>query len=321
MDTPATPPTPSPAQRGLDPAALMAIKNLQLRARVVMEGLSSGLHRSPIHGYSVEFTEYRPYIQGDDLRFLDWQLVARSDRYYIKKFEHETNLRCYFLVDNSRSMTFSSLSYTKQDYALTLAATLGHLLYHQGDAVGLLRFDEIIREYLPARHRVGQLRRLMAALEKTALGKMTDLDQPLQRIAQIVQKKSVMILISDLLAPIEKLEKNLTGLSATGHEIFIFQVLDPAERDFNYQQPLVFRDSESERELFLDPATARAHYLKELKAHNQKIQSIVQNIGASYQMIGTDQRLDRVLTEFLQFRSRRVRRPQRRGGTRGGAKT
>src|SRR5213083_946349 len=192
----------------ISPQALMSIKNLELRARVVVEGFWNGIHRSPYHGFSVEFTEYRQYTPGDDPRYLDWRLFARSDRYYIKKFEDETNLRCHLLVDNSRSMGYGSLPYTKAEYANTAAATLAYFLYLQGDGVGLLTFDEQIRDYLPARHRTGHLRHLMLNLEKPPGGSATDLTVPLEHIIQIVKKRALMVLISDLLAPIGTLEKN-----------------------------------------------------------------------------------------------------------------
>src|SRR5713101_4918639 len=193
----------------IHPQALMAIKNLELRAKVVVEGFWNGLHRSPYHGFSVEFTEYRQYSPGDDPRYMDWRVFPRSDRYFIKKFEDETNLRCHLLADNSRSMAFGSLGYSKAKYAATLAATVAYFLYLQGDAVGLLTFDEQIREYLPARHRTGHLRHLMLALEQPAGGQTTDLAAPLKRIVEIVAKRGMMVLISDLLAPIQTLEKNL----------------------------------------------------------------------------------------------------------------
>src|SRR5947207_2435234 len=205
----------------LDPAALMAIRNLELRARTVVEGFWHGLHRSPYHGFSVEFTEYRPYSPGDDPRYLDWRLYARTDRYFIKKFEDETNLRCHLLVDNSRSMTYGSLTYTKANYASTLAATLAYFLYLQGDAVGLLTFDEQVREYLPARHRTGHLRHLMLALEKPASGRATDLAAPLKQIVEIVRKRSLIILLSDFLNSCDRLEPDLTSLAACGHEVVI----------------------------------------------------------------------------------------------------
>src|SRR2546429_852788 len=193
----------------IDPQALMSIRNLELRARVVVEGFWNGLHRSPYHGFSAEFTEYRQYTPDDDPRYLDWRVFARSDRYFIKKFEDETNLRCYLLADSSRSMTYGSLGYTKAQYAATLAATLAYFLYLQGDAVGLLTFDEQIREYLPARHRTGHLRHLMLALEQPTVGRATDLASPLKRIVEVVRKRGLIILISDFLAPIERLAPQL----------------------------------------------------------------------------------------------------------------
>src|SRR6185503_14483792 len=175
----------------------------------------------PYHGFSVEFTEYRPYTAGDDLRYLDWRVFARSDRFFIKKFEDETNLRCHLLADLSRSMTYGSDGHTKADYAATLAATLAYFLHLQGDAVGLLAFDETIRDYLPARHRAGHLRHLMQTLEKPAGGKATDLSAPLKRIVEIVRKRGLMILLSDFLAPLETLEPNLVALAACGHEVVV----------------------------------------------------------------------------------------------------
>src|SRR5947207_12671732 len=195
----------------IDPKALMSIRNLELRARIVVEGFWNGLHRSPYHGFSVEFTEYRQYSPGDDPRYLDWRVFARSDRYFIKKFEDETNLRCHLLADNSRSMGYGSIGYTKAQYAATLAATLAHFVYLQGDAVGLLTFDEQIREYLPARHRTGHLRHLMLALEKPTAGKFTNLGAPLKRIVEIVRKRGLMLLVSDFLVPLEKLEEDLSA--------------------------------------------------------------------------------------------------------------
>ncbi|HAB16368.1 MAG TPA: DUF58 domain-containing protein, partial [Verrucomicrobiales bacterium] len=182
----------------------MRIRNLELRARVVVEGFWSGLHRSPYHGFSVEFTEYRQYTPGDDPRFVDWKVFGRSDRYFIKKFEDETNLRCHLLTDQSRSMTFGSQGYSKAEYAATLAATLAYFLNQQGDAVGLLSFDQRVRDYLPARHRPGHLRQLMLALEKPAGGTATDLVSPLEHVANLARKRGLMVLISDFLLSLNR---------------------------------------------------------------------------------------------------------------------
>src|SRR6188768_1739560 len=228
---------PSPAPRPgefINPAALMAIRSLELRARAVMEGFMTGLHRSPYHGFSAEFTEYRQYSPGDDPRHLDWRVFARSDRFFIRKFEDETNLRCHLAVDQSRSMDCGTLAWTKAHYAATLAATLGLFLHRQGDATGLLSFDERIRDWIPARHRPGHLRQIMLALEKPAGGTATDLTAPLQRLVEIVRKRGLMVLISDFLAPVERLEHCFSQLGACGHEITVFQVLDPSEAAFDF---------------------------------------------------------------------------------------
>jgi uncharacterized protein (DUF58 family) len=290
----------------------MSIRNLELRAKVVVEGFWSGLHRSPYHGFSVEFTEYRPYTPGDDPRYLDWRLYARTDRYYIKKFEDETNLRCHLLVDNSRSMDYGSLPYTKAQYANTLAATLAYFLYRQGDAVGLLTFDEEIREYLPARYRPGHLRRLMLALERPAAGAATDLTAPLKRIADVVRKRGLVVLISDLLAPILTLEKNLMSLTTCGHEVILFHVLDPTELQFGFDKALLFHDIESGRDLYVDPLVARQAYLAKLETHTTAARSACQKLGLSYWRFGTDRPLELALFDFLHARAERrktVRRP------------
>ena len=304
MIAPATNPA---AQAGtlIAPAALMAIKNLELRARVVVEGFWNGLHRSPYHGFSVEFTEYRQYTPGDDPRYLDWRLYARSDRYFIKKFEDETNLRCHLLVDNSRSMTYGSVGWTKAQYANTLAATLAYFLYLQGDAVGLLTFDEQIRDYLPARHRTGHLRHLMLALEKPAGGRATDLTAPLKRIVEMVRRRALMVLISDLLAPIEALEKNLTSLGACGHEVVLFHVLDPAELSFNFEQAALFHDIESGRDLYIDPAAARRAYVEKLEQHCAAARATCQKLGIGYRRVATDRPLELALFAFLRERMQR----------------
>jgi uncharacterized protein (DUF58 family) len=295
----------------IDPHALMSIRNLELRARVVVEGFWTGLHRSPYHGFSVEFTEYRQYSPGDDPRYLDWGLYARTDRYYIKKFEDETNLRCYMLVDNSRSMTYGSLGYAKTQYANTLAATLAYFLYLQGDAVGLLTFDERIRDYLPARHRTGHLRHLMLTLEQPAGGATTDLAAPLRRIVELVKKRGLMIYISDLLAPIEALEKNLISLNACGHEVMLFQVLDPAELHFELDKAALYFDIESERDLYVDPTAIRKEYLRKLTAHNAAAEAMCRKLGISFHRFGTDRPLELALFDFLRSHMQRGRRVKR----------
>ena len=298
----------------LDPAALMAIRNLELRARAVVEGFWHGIHRSPYHGFSVEFTEYRPYTPGDDPRYLDWRLAARTDRYFIKKFEDETNLRCHLLVDQSRSMSFGSGSFTKADYARTLGATLAYFLAQQGDATGLLTFDETVREYLPARHRPGHLRHLMLALETPAAGAATDLTAPLRRITELVRKRGLVVLISDLLAPIDELETSLALLTAARHELIIFQVLDPIELSLDFLEPARFLDVETQRDVFLDPALARAEYKRRFAEHIAAIQKTCQTLGISHVQLATNQPLELALFDFLKARADRGKLIVRRKG-------
>lgn len=301
----------------IDPQALMTIRSLELRARAVVEGFWSGLHRSPYHGFSVEFTEYRQYTPGDDPRYLDWRVFARSDRYFIKKYEDETNLRCHLLADQSRSMDYGSRGYTKATYVATLAATFAYFLHLQGDAVGLLTFDEEVREYLPARNRAGHLRQLMLALEKPARGRATDLMAPIERITTLIRKRGMVVLLSDFLAPLDRLERNLIALTAAGHEVTTFQVLDPTELDLSIDHAAIFEDVESARTLYIDPTTARAGYMKKLEAHNEALRATCQKLGVAYHQLTTAQPLEIALFEFLQQRMRRGRQV-RRARTAGG---
>ncbi len=297
-----------PVASFIDPVALMQIRSLELRAKAVVEGFFAGLHRSPYHGFSVEFTEYRQYVPGDDPRYLDWRLLARSDRYYVKRFEDETNLRTHLLLDTSKSMAFGSLAHSKADYARTLAATLGYFLNSQRDAVGLVRFDERIDEFIPARHRTGHLRRIMLALEKPANGTSTNLTQPLEQVAEQVRKRGMLVLISDLLAPLDDLETKLSYFRARGHEVVLFQILDPAELTLDFDEPTLFHDVESGREVYVDPAQARDRYIARLEEHLAAITTSCERLGVDLFRLTTDTPLEAALGNFLRSRLRTMSR-------------
>lgn len=301
----------SPSSGFIDTRTLMQIRSLELRARIVVQGFWNGIHASPYHGFSVEFSEYRQYVPGDDPRYIDWRVYARSDRYYIKKFEDETNLRCHLLIDQSRSMTFGSDDWTKAEYAHTLAATLAYFLFQQGDAVGLLSFDEGIRDYLPARNRPGHLRQLMLSLEKPAAGQSTSISKPLERIVELVNKRGLMVLISDLLAPVEELEEKLGRLTASGHDVAVFRILDPREIDFDFEDALLFHDVESEKDLFIEPAAAKRNYLKRFTEHGDAARAICQKLGVDYLPVITDEPLNQVLSNYLRQRQQRGKNIQR----------
>lgn len=300
-------------QSFIDPVTLMRIKSLHLRAKVVVQGLFSGLHRSPHHGFSVEFSEYRQYTPGDDPRYLDWRLFARSDRYYIKRFEDETNLRCYLLVDLSRSMGYGSLQYTKIEYARTAAATLAYFLSTQRDAVGLVTFDEQIADYLPARYRPGHLHRLMVCLERAVAGKSTNLATPLEQIAMTVRKRGLVVLISDLLADVKTLRNQLGYLRSQGHEVVLIRVLDPTELDFSFNRAVTFVDLETGRDLYIDPASARANYRKNFGDHAEQVRGVCQSLGIDFHQLATSQPLELALFDFLQSRLHQSRAGSRTG--------
>ena len=309
---------PHPSGRGaggmVDPVALMKIRSMELRARAIVHGFWKGIHRSPYHGFSSEFTEYRPYTYGDDPRTIDWRVYARSDRYYIKKFQDETNLRCHLLVDHSRSMGYGSPGYTKAQYAGTLAATLAYFLFTQGDAVGLATFDSQIRQYLPPRNRPSYLRRLIVALEAQPAGRATDLGPPLQRLAQMLTKRGLVVLISDLLTSIDRLERDLGYLAAGGHDVVLFHVLDPTELHFDFDAPALFRDVESERDIYIDPSVAQKGYQRRLAAHLDQAKSICQSRGVDYHLFPTDRPFDLALLDFLQHRMQLRKQVRRAAG-------
>ena len=304
-DTTAKPDGPVDKSARVDPLTVMRIKNLQLRAKTVVEGFYSGLHRSPYHGSSVEFSEYRPYSSGDDLRGLDWKLFARSDRYFIKKFEDETNRRCYLVVDQSKSMGFGSLEYTKIEYARTMAATLAYYLSLQRDNVGLLTFDEEISDFISARRRVGHMHRLLVGLSRPLQGKATDIDAPLQQIAGLVRRRGLVILISDLLAPIETLHTNLAYLRSRGHEVVILRTLDPSEVELNLESPSMVVDMETGREIYLDPEVARQQYREQFDEHRDQLSQICNSLGVDFYSLVTDQPLENSLYHIVDSQQRR----------------
>jgi uncharacterized protein (DUF58 family) len=298
----------------------MRIKGLQMRARIAVEGFVKGIHRSPYHGFSVEFSEYREYTPGDDTRYIDWKLFARSDRYHVKRFEDETNLRCHLVVDTSRSMTYGSTGYSKGEYGRTAAATIAYFLSRQRDAVGLATFEDRVTDYLPPRHRPGHLRRMLGMLERTPQGKATDLARPLEEIAATARRRGLIVLISDLLAPIDKLRVRLGYLRSRGHDVIVLRVLDPAEVDFPFAGPAMFRDVESGRAMYVDPAAARGDYLRRFGEHAAAVDRACADLGIELVTMPTDRPLELVLFDLLKARMRRGRLQGRRARAAGGAR-
>jgi uncharacterized protein (DUF58 family) len=291
--------------RFLDPKALARISNLPLMARGVVEGFISGLHRSPFRGFSVEFAEYREYCPGDDLRHFDWRVFARNDRRVIKQYQEETNLKAYLLVDASKSMAYGSPGMpTKFEYAGRLAACLAHLLVRQKDAVGLGVFDQTLRRFLPPRAtRVGMLN-LLEALEGVEPSGPTRAGEALHRIAERIRRKSLLVVLSDLLDDPVSVRKGLRHLRHDKHEVLVFHILDPAEVDFPFQRHSGFRDMETGEEVEVHPAFTREEYRRSFKAFLDGHRKACSESRIDYQLARTDVPFDLFLARYLSKRAR-----------------
>lgn len=283
----------------IDPASIMQIKNLTMRAKAIVEGFATGLHRSPVHGFSVEFSEYRPYVIGDDPRNIDWKLLARTDRYYVKQYEDETNRRCYLAVDQSRSMDYGSLAYTKAQYAQTLAATFAYYLTLQRDAVGVMTCGGDPTDFLPPRHRSGHLQQLMRLLAKESHGTVGNLGLALSDLAGLSRRRGLVVLISDLLTDPESLSQPLGYLRGRGHELLVIRVLDPSEILLDFKQSTMLLDNESGREMYIDPEAAREDYQQRFRAHEAHLIDICHRRSARMVTVTTDQPLETALVELI----------------------
>ncbi|HEX9652095.1 MAG TPA: DUF58 domain-containing protein [bacterium] len=289
--------------RFIDPNILSKISGMELRARTVVEGFISGLHRSPYRGFSVEFAEYREYTPGDDTRFIDWKVYARSDRYYLKQFEEETNLSCHILLDASASMNYGSGGPTKLQYASYVAASLGYLIFQQRDAVGLLTFDREINHFVPSRHKKGHLLSVLRHLEKVTAGKQTDIAIPLHQLAETLNKKGLIILISDLLDEPESIVKGLKHFRFKGHDVIVFHIMDDTELNFPFKNATRFIDLEGPAQFLTIPTLVRETYLKNLNLHLEFLKKECSLLKIDYQVLNTSKPLDFALFTYLSNRS------------------
>ena len=288
----------------LDPAVIARLGTLELKARTIVEGFLSGLHRSPFKGFSVEFAEYRQYMPGDDLTTIDWKVYARSDRHYVKKFEEETNLDCHLMIDVSASMSYGSRGITKYEYGACLAASLAYLMNRQRDAVGLTAFDERITTLLPASSRPGHLRALLVTLDRLALGKQTNVSKPLHQLAESLTKRGMVVLISDLLDDPEQVIRGLKHFQYRGTDVIVFQLLDPDETDFPFERATRFQDLETDEEVMAVPALVRDDYLRAMAAFIERYKRELGACGIDYHLLSTAQPLEMALLAYLSNRAR-----------------
>lgn len=281
----------------------MQIKNLTMRAKSIVEGFASGLHRSPVHGFSVEFSEYRPYVEGDDPRGIDWKLLARTDRYYVKQYEDETNRRCYIAVDQSQSMDYGSVGYTKAQYAQTIAATFAYYLTLQRDAVGVMTCGSATADFLPPRHRPGHLQQLMRLLAIESRGTQSNLGESLSQLAGLSRRRGLVVLISDLLTDPESLAQPLGYLRGRGHELLVIRVLDLSEITLDFKQSTMLVDAETGREMYIDPEAARRDYQSRFRAHEAQLIEICHRRAARVVTITTSEPPESALLELINRRA------------------
>lgn len=288
----------------LKPDVVSRLKNMQLRARLVVEGFVAGLHQSPYHGFSVEFAEHRPYMPGDPLKYVDWKVFAKTDRYYLKEFEEETNLKCYLLLDVSKSMDYGTVTTTKLQYATYLAAALAFLMIQQRDAVGLVLYDTELRTYLPPRSVGSYLNVLLAHLENLRPSGQTDIGRNLHAVAERIRRRGLVVVLSDFLDDPSKILSGLRHFRHDGHEVLAFHILDPMERSFAFRGDTKFIDLESEEEMPTQPWHIRRDYRRLLQQFVEALKRGCREQRVDYNLLDTSVPYDTALFQYLTKRKR-----------------
>ena len=289
----------------LDPAILQRLSNLELAAKTVVDGFLHGQHRSPLFGFSQEFAEYRTYTEGDDPRYIDWNVVSRTDRVYVKRFLGETNTHLMILVDCSASMGYGSGPMPKLDYARFLAASLAYLSTRQHDAVGLVLFDEKIREVRPAVFRPRHLQSILHVLDRAEAATGTDLEVPMNALRRLIRRRGLVAMVSDFFVDPDRIVRSLRALTYQGQDLVFFHVLDPAELDPAIGSAALIEDMETGEEMEVSPDYARRVYPGLVREHVEALRDRVVGEGADYVLLNTAEPLDLALREYLLFRQRR----------------
>lgn len=291
----------------LKPEVVARLSRLDLVARLVVEGFITGLHQSPYHGFSVEFSEYRPYLPGDATRDIDWKVFGKSDRLYVKQYEEETNLKAYLLLDTSGSMAYGSGDLTKFQYATYLAASLAHLMLRQRDAVGLMVFDEQMREYVPPRSRGSHLNTLLQALRRARPeGSDTNLAGSFHDLAERVVRRGLIIVLSDLLDDPDRTLSGLKHFRHRKHEVIVFHILDPMERDFAFDRETQFVDLESGASVSTEPWQVAAEYRASVQETMHRFRKECRERLIDYVALDVEEPFDTALYNYLGKRKRRL---------------
>lgn len=289
----------------LDPSFISKLSSLELKAKLVVEGFMVGLHKSPYHGFSVEFSEHRAYMQGDNLKDVDWKVFGKTEKYFIKQYEEETNLRSYIFLDTSNSMDYSSgNNISKLDYSLTLAAALSYLMIHQQDAVGLTLYAEKINKYLPPKSSRAYLQEILKSLAVVNASEKTNTAASLSETAEKIKRRGLVIIISDFFDEISSVLRALKHFSYTKNEVIVFQVLDPMEKTFSFGKDAIFKDLETGDELTTQPFQIQKAYREAMKEFTSTIKTACLNSNIDYNLIETSDPYDKALFRYIQKRSK-----------------
>lgn len=300
MSTPESQPT-----RLLRPEVLSGLSTLDLVARVVVEGFLIGMHRSPSFGFSQEFAEYRQYVEGDDLRYIDWNVYARSERTYIKRFLGETNSHLVLLLDASASMGYGTAAVTKFQYGQYLAACLAYLASRQRDAIGCIIFDEEVRDYRPPTTRSGNLFSVLHTIDNARPAHGTNLEKPFRQFAGMTSHRGMVVVISDFYCDAEQMIENVRPLAFKGQDIILFQLLDPGEMNLPFAEATLLEDAETGNAVEVSGQFIRDGYNDKVQQHIESIRKAAAGIGADHVLVSTDEPLDQALRNYLMFRQRR----------------
>ena len=289
----------------LNPEVVSRLSSMELRARLVVEGFITGLHKSPYHGFSVEFAEHRQYMPGDEIRRIDWKVLGRTDRYYIKQFEEETNLKSYLLLDTSKSMAFKSEgTLSKLEYASSLAAALAYLMTRQRDAVGLVTYDVQMRKYMPPHSTKVYLQSLLAELQGLEAANQTGSGSALNAVAERLTRRGLVIVFSDLFDSPEDVMSALKHFRYSQHEVLVFHILDPRERNFSFGRDAIFRDMETQEELLTQPYQIQRAYQDSMKEFIEYYKRQCRDQRIDYVLLDTGTPFDTALFEYLAKRQK-----------------
>ncbi len=289
----------------LSPENLSKIDSLEMKARLVVEGFITGLHRSPYHGFSVEFAEHRQYRPGDEIRHLDWKVFARSEKYYIKQYEEETNLRSMLIVDSSASMNYASAgNITKYEYAIYLSAAIAYLLINQRDSVGISLYDDAVRTFMPPNSKQTYLAELIRTLSENEPSKQTSTVASLDEIAERIRRRGLVVVMSDFFDNIEDTLRALSHFRHKNHDVIIFQILDPREIDFKFGPAAQFIDMETSEEMITQPQQIQKSYAEAIQNFTQKLKKGCRNLNIDYNLVITNDPFDRAMREFVSKRAR-----------------